>query len=995
VSKQASIGVAVRLALSLCAAVALCAGCGRDEVKPATTTTWTPKEADWTPQPIEFPKPPDNVWRDPGEAAAVDRGQWPGVASKVALIRFSPDGSTALITSADGQCHAVDSRSGQVQWEARDKTPAVAIEITLDNKRVVTQHQDDPHLHVRQLADGKVVQTLDHSKAVSCALAVAADPRLLATGAEDGTLRIWSLDTGKVLSEGKISNSARPTAIAFANDCKELYVADRSGEIGVYDLPDLVRGGNLEHCSAVALQLVPDTTGDTLAVVGENAVAEIIPLKPSEGNQSPTRSSLGGTPLRHGTHRNWHCLSVPNCVCCYLGKGAFEYRGLPSGGLAGSQSVADEPIAEVAVSRDGKVAATGFADGSVRFYDLPGPAMPCVVQHRERGARLYRLLSAEQFDELDALAEATMDETRPDASHGSLCETLEGWLAAPQRDKESLKTQVERLNKWLEAKPDSRAARFALAHALTEYAWSLRGIDVAARTSGEAFRGFHEQLTKADELLQQIDDDHSTAQVYRQRVIVAMGLSRSSREIVDLWKRGSEREPLYARLHSSAVYALLPRWHGFPGDAARLADHARSELPGDAGPIAYGVMASLFMETESPVGLLGAGFDVEKLEEAAQARLKTFPESIPAKNFAAIVACLRHDRPAAAQRFFDMAGRRQIPMWKHEHVLKEFQTWANRAAGDSRSETVILGAWFFPRALAYTNEENELITLGMDFRAPIQVWDTANSRVDRVLPVPEFCPPWKLSPGGKYVACVRLRTPQPQVVVFERGEDDLRTVEGANQHSVACFSDSERLMAVCNNDKRIAVYDLGSQEGEPVAIALEREAIPLAIADSEQDWTVVACEADGRLRHLSRDAKDLIGEVKLPRRAERGAILAKSHRVLVQGESLLAMVDLMTGAVCELGSNQGADDGTYTALAVSRDGSMAAAARQRRKSDSLKSPYWVELWDLNKGTQIDSFSGNDDAVISLSFSASNQHLASGDKLGFVHIFSLKDTGSAP
>ena len=53
--------------------------------------------------------------------------------------------------------------------------------------------------------------------------------------------------------------------------------------------------------------------------------------------------------------------------------------------------------------------------------------------------------------------------------------------------------------------PSRCVARYALARAIREHAWSLRGADIAARTDPQAMLAFMQQLAKADKLLKEAD----------------------------------------------------------------------------------------------------------------------------------------------------------------------------------------------------------------------------------------------------------------------------------------------------------------------------------------------------------------------------------------------------------------------------------------------------------------------------------------------------------
>src|SRR5262249_30677054 len=159
-----------------------------------------------------------------------------------------------------------------------------------------------------------------------------------------------------------------------------------------------------------------------------------------------------------------------------------------------------------AVSPDGKTAASGYIDGKVQFFGLPGPAKSAFIRRFELLGQVNGLLRDEKYDELDVLANEALTQTHGDRADFSPADImLDQPFSATRQSIEEHREFVERFAKWRTAKPQSRAAKLMSAEAITDYGWRLRGGDVAARTGQDAMRQFQEQLTKSDELLEELE----------------------------------------------------------------------------------------------------------------------------------------------------------------------------------------------------------------------------------------------------------------------------------------------------------------------------------------------------------------------------------------------------------------------------------------------------------------------------------------------------------
>ncbi len=433
------------------------------------------------------------------------------------------------------------------------------MEITADGNHVVMQHEEEPRLYVRSLPDGAVVCTLEHPDTGISAFAVAANPQLLALGDEAGLINIWNVVTGDMVNKASANEAKAPiTTIAFSNDCHELYVANtQSTKIGVFQLPQLRRTSETEALSGVPVRLVPTWTGASLLSLCDDLSVQMILLEPVEGYHVQPLQSVGGAAARRGSLANCFPLPGSNQLCCYFGESSFDYYGIPSGGLAGSQSPEFTPTPDVALTPDGRISATGFPDGRVRFYKMPGPGKSLAVKRRDLVQQLVSLLSEEKFDELERLASEALTQNELDRSRWSPAMLLEFTYHDPEGQTDNAwQERLAKLRKWHEAKPMSRAACFMLGKAHSGYAWFLRGRASAAQTTARQFQGFHEQLTKADALLSTADDMGApSAMISNARIRVAMGLTKPRDEITRIWERGIQDASGGVFLHTQAVKA--------------------------------------------------------------------------------------------------------------------------------------------------------------------------------------------------------------------------------------------------------------------------------------------------------------------------------------------------------------------------------------------------------------------------------------------------------
>jgi WD40 repeat protein len=174
-----------------------------------------------------------------------DGGQSTG--SLVRSISYFPGGEQMISGYEDGTVRRWDLQTGKEIVNARavckHEVRAVAVSrdsrwvITAGGKRLVGRPVTGPlnELKAWEIKTG-VVRTFEgHSQAIAC-IDISVDSKLLASGSDDSTARIWNLDTGKLVA-GPFECATGAGAARFSQDSKKLAVNSTIGNrLQVWDI---------------------------------------------------------------------------------------------------------------------------------------------------------------------------------------------------------------------------------------------------------------------------------------------------------------------------------------------------------------------------------------------------------------------------------------------------------------------------------------------------------------------------------------------------------------------------------------------------------------------------------------------------------------------------------------------------------------------------------------------------------------------------------------
>jgi tricorn protease-like protein len=285
----------------------------------------------------------------------------------ITALEFSPDGST-IAASGYHEITFWNTADGKLERRLNGLAERVYdIAYSPDGKWMATASGDPGVFGVVKLwlaepkGGGKPVRDLVETQDVAFAVAFSPDSKKIATAGADRTLRLFEVETGKLLFQIE-DHADWVLGIAFSADGKRLATASRDKTAKVFDVEkkeSLVTFPG--HGAPVyTVSFTPDGKG--VATGGEDNRIRI--WNPdSEAKAIREIGGFGGTvfKLRFAPDgKNLLACGADKIVAVFTDKGSQVRR------MQGHQ----DWIYSLAISRDGKTVASGGWDGEVRLWNL-------------------------------------------------------------------------------------------------------------------------------------------------------------------------------------------------------------------------------------------------------------------------------------------------------------------------------------------------------------------------------------------------------------------------------------------------------------------------------------------------------------------------------------------------------------------------------------------------------------------------------------------------
>jgi len=265
---------------------------------------------------------------------------------------------TVLYYRTESGVSAVDAASGAVrQVSLFGNSGSLDFKVLLDRKTAVKTNLDDS-LDLYDLSGLTLVQSF--KGATGAINAVAAFGRLVATGSDDGWVRLWDSLTGRPLGNA-LAYRGGVSAVAFSPDGSHVYSAAADGRVLSFSANGLAKEGVLDATSMQLIGLAvapPSEQVATLSVTGKAFLGQI-----------------GGSPTTISDQleaRSIACSSDGKTIAIGTKKGELAIFRTSGGDPKVIKDAHASTITWVGFSKDNKHIFTGGVDGYVRSWPASG-----------------------------------------------------------------------------------------------------------------------------------------------------------------------------------------------------------------------------------------------------------------------------------------------------------------------------------------------------------------------------------------------------------------------------------------------------------------------------------------------------------------------------------------------------------------------------------------------------------------------------------------------
>jgi hypothetical protein len=306
-----------------------------------------------------------------------------------------------------------------------------------------------------------------------------------------------------------------------------------------------------------------------------------------------------------------------------------------------------------------------------------------------------RFLKEEKFEELDCLADHAR--SGKERLPGGVWKTqlLYQGLREPVSDpkhptQEDWTSHLQRLHKWVKARPESITARVSLALAYLDYASDARGSGYADTVSESGWKLFAERTAEAKRILDEASKLPAKCPgwyVAMQMVSINQGWPVT--EARALFEQAYKFEPEYYIYARDLAMLLLPKWGGEAGDTEKFVEETANRLGGDKGDILY------FQVAAADYVICGCDNDPQlswdRIKQGFEASEKRNGVSMLNLNRIAYLASYfgRRDPIYAEKIFIRIGDQWDEKTWRSRENFEKMKQWISAVAPAATQELVI------------------------------------------------------------------------------------------------------------------------------------------------------------------------------------------------------------------------------------------------------------------------------------------------------------------
>jgi hypothetical protein len=267
---------------------------------------------------------------------------------------------------------------------------------------------------------------------------------------------------------------------------------------------------------------------------------------------------------------------------------------------------------------------------------------------------------------------------------------------------------VQRLQRWVKARPESITARVALALAYLGYAGDARGSGYANTVSESGWKLFEERTAEAKRILKEASKLATKCpEWYVAMQLVSVNQGWSVTEARALFEEANKFEPEYYTYARDFAYYLLPKWSGEAGDTEKFVQEIADRIGGDKGDILY------FQVAAADYVVCGCDdnpdLSWDRIKRGFEASEKHYGVSIQNLNRIAYLASYFGERdPVYADKILTgIGGQWDEETWGSKQGFENIKNWVSAVAPMAAQN----------RAIEETAQANEQTPEGARYKA--------------------------------------------------------------------------------------------------------------------------------------------------------------------------------------------------------------------------------------------------------------------------------------
>lgn len=217
-------------------------------------------------------------------------------------------------------------------------------------------------------------------------------------------------------------------------------------------------------------------------------------------------------------------------------------------------------------------------------------------------ADIVGLINQGRYNTFELLGDRWASDNTPGyfvSSHNMLEWLIQRYVQIPLIQGE-VEAYEEKLNQYLEARPDARLMRLILFELKYGEAQNLRADQGKGEVPRERIAQYQLLMQECKEILTPLmKSEDVPPQAYAAAIRLGRELGWDRSQTKAVLDKGVAKAPEYARLHAEAAVSLTPKYGGKPEDAQRYAAMVADRIGGEKGDLLYSQIALFVSEAES------------------------------------------------------------------------------------------------------------------------------------------------------------------------------------------------------------------------------------------------------------------------------------------------------------------------------------------------------------------------------------------------------------